>query len=278
MKFSVVIPTCHRPALLAGCIRALSKDEAEVIVSDDSHDEETRTLLEREFPSVRWLPGPRLGPAANRNCGARAATGDWLAFLDDDCEPQPGWLAALAQASREADVVEGRTLAPGASDSPFEEHVENLHGGVLWSCNLAVRRADFERLGGFDEDFFEAGGEDMEFAWRVARAGLRVRFAPEALVHHPPRHIGWSGLWRRTWMIRWMSLYRLKTGQARTLPRALLDEYILLLRVTVQLITKRDPRWPRRQYFAVAWRWFTFPYVLPYVLYWDWRFAQRKCP
>jgi GT2 family glycosyltransferase len=172
--------------------------------------------------------------------------------------------------------VEGRTLAPGASDSPLEEHVENASGGVLWSCNLAVRRTAFEQLGGFDEDFLEAGGEDMEFAWRVARAGLRVRFAPEALVHHPPRRIGWSGLWRRTWMIRWMSLYRLKTGQARSLPWALCDEVILLLRVTVQLVTKRQRQWPRRQFFAVAWRWFTFPLVLPYVLYWNWRFQQRK--
>ena len=276
MKFSVIIPTCHRPASLAHCLHGLAGDEAEVIVSDDSRDEETRLLIEREFPRVRWLAGPRRGPAANRNCGAHAATGDWLAFIDDDCEPQPGWLAAIADVTGDADVVEGRTLAPGARDSLLEEHVENLHGGVLWSCNLAVHRAAFEQLGGFDEDFLEAGGEDMEFAWRIARAGLRIRFAPEAPVYHPPRRIGWSGLWRRTWMIRWMSLYHLKTGPARSLPRALFDEIVLLLRLTVQLVTKRDSRWPRRQWFAVAWRWFTFPLVLPYVLYWHWRFGQRQ--
>lgn len=274
MKFSVVIPTCRRPEMLARCLRGLALEDAEIVVSDDSDNEDARSLLAREFPRVIWQRGPCRGPAANRNAGARRATNEWLAFIDDDCEPQPGWLAALVQASAEADVVEGRVIAPGAMDSPFEEHVENLHGGVLWSCNLAVCREVFTRLGGFDEGFREAGGEDMEFAWRVARANLRVTFAPEALVHHPPRRIGWRGLWRRTWMIRWMSLYRLKTGQARSLPIGAIEEGKLLLRQTAQLLTRRTQPWPRRRLFSVAWRWLTFPLVLPYILYWDRRFQK----
>ena len=273
-SFTVIVPTFRRPATLARCLAAL-RDAPDIVVTDDAADPATRDLLERDFPKVRWTVAPGHGPAANRNHGAKAARGEWLAFVDDDCEPQSGWLEALARAAGEADVVEGRTVAPGAHDSPFEELVENENGGVLWSCNLAVRREVFERLGGFDEDFREAGGEDMEFAWRVTRAGWRVRFAPDALVHHPPRRIGWRGLWRRTWMIRWMSLYRLKTDQARSWPAAIIDEVILLLRITVQLLTRPDARWPRRQWFNVAWRWLTFPVVLPWILYWDRRFRTR---
>jgi GT2 family glycosyltransferase len=278
MNFSVVIPTCHRPETLARCLAGLLPADSEIIVSDDSAGDATRDLLARDFPGVRWVAGPRRGPAANRNSGARAATGDWIAFIDDDCLPQSGWLAALAQAATDADVVEGRTVAPGATDSPWEEHVDNPHGGVLWSCNLAFRREVFEKLGGFDEDFREAAGEDMELAWRVARAGCRVRFAPAAVVHHPPRRLGWPGLWRRTWMIRWMSLYRLKTGQSRSFPAAVVDECVLLLRQTVQLVTRRGEPWPWRRCFHVGWRWFTFPLVLPYILYWDWRFRQESVP
>jgi GT2 family glycosyltransferase len=275
VTFSVIIPTCARPEQLACCLDRLDSKVVRIIVTDDGRDDGARNLCAEKYPGVEWTAGPRRGPAANRNHGAKQAQSEWIAFVDDDCEPQPGWLAALAAASVEADVVEGRTLAPGAMDSPFEEHVENLAGGVLWSCNLAVRREVFLRLGGFDESFEEAGGEDMEFAWRVARAGLRVHFAPEAVVHHPPRRIGWKGIWRRTWMIRWMSLYHLKTGRARSLPMAAWDEIVLLLRVTAQLVTRPDDRYPRRQYFAVAWHWATFPLVLPYVLYWNWHF-QRK--
>ena len=74
MKFSVVIPTCNRPETLARCLRCLEGTEAEIVVTDDSNNEATGALLKREFPAVRWIHGPRRGPAANRNCGARAAT------------------------------------------------------------------------------------------------------------------------------------------------------------------------------------------------------------
>ena len=224
--FTVIVPTFRRPEALAHCLAAL-REAPDVVVSDDAGDAETRDLVARCHPQAHWTAAPGKGPAANRNHGAQLALGEWIAFIDDDCEPQAGWLDALTRACLDADVVEGRTLAPGATDSPLEELVENPRGGVLWSCNLAVRREVFQRLGGFDEEFKEAGGEDMEFAWRVARAHLRVRFAPEALVHHPPRRTGWPGLWRRTWMIRWMGLYRAKTGQARSWPVAVWDEIAL---------------------------------------------------
>jgi GT2 family glycosyltransferase len=274
MSFTVVIPTCGRLDSLARCLRALPAG-AEVIVTDDDGGGAVREMVSNSFPGVRYLAGPRRGPAANRNHGAKAAGSEWVAFVDDDCEPQTGWLDALDAATGEADVIEGRTIAPGASDSPFEEHVENQSGGVLWSCNLAVRREVFERLGGFDEDFTEAGGEDMEFAWRVARAGLRVRFAPQALVFHPPRRIGWRGLWRRTWMIRWMALYQLKTGHSTSLPGILARETADLFRVTLHFVVRPErARW-RRVAFAIVWRWITFPAVLPWMLFWDWRFRRE---
>ena len=61
----------------------------------------------------------------------------------------------------------------------------------------------------------------------------------------------------------------------RSLPAAAFDELVLLLRLTVQLVTRPDARWPRRQRFAVAWRWLTFPVVLPWILYWERRYRLR---
>jgi GT2 family glycosyltransferase len=274
MNLTVIIPACERPEALARCLHALPAAD-DIIVTDDSTSSTVRELIARDFPRVRWMAGPRRGPAANRNGAAAAAGGEWLVFVDDDCEPQPGWLEAIAAATGDADVIEGRTLAPGATDSPFEEHIENLHGGVLWSCNLAVRREVFERLRGFDEDFAIAGGEDMEFAWRVQRAGLRVRFAPDALVHHPPRHIGWAGLWRRQWTVRWMSLYRVKTGQSQPLLTTAVREFVNLLRTAAHLFSKPEPgRW-RRRTFAVCWRGLAFPLTLPWILYWEHRYRTQ---
>src|SRR5439155_4504610 len=118
-------------------------------------------------------------PAANRNHGAKHARGEWLAFVDDDCLPDKGWLEAIAEAALKptSEVIEGKTVIPDKVDNPFRQGVENLSGGNFWSCNLAIRRAAFWQIGAFDEDFLEAGGEDMELAFRIRRNDLRTLFA-----------------------------------------------------------------------------------------------------
>lgn len=313
MLISVIIPTYARPYRLACCLSCVlaqdfPRDDYEIIVTDDSPDDASHNIIDRDFPQVRWIQGPRRGPAANRNHGATKASGEWLLFLDDDCEPQPGWLKAIRDnggddipgvpipslqkqtseseenrtpgmsspplsASPSPNVLEGKTVCPGKTDHPLEEHVENLTGDNFWSCNLAVRRKIFEELGGFDEDFLEAGGEDMEFAWRLRQVGVPTLFCPALLVFHPPRRIGWKGFWHRTWMIRWMALYRLKTGiQSPLIPDLILE----LLRTTVHLVTRFDSsRW-RARLFQQIWKWITFPLILPYMIYWNYCFKKRS--
>jgi GT2 family glycosyltransferase len=286
MLISVVIPTFQRPESLRRCLELIGKqtlprEDFEVIVTDDSPDSTSHDMVREAFPWVQWTQGPKKGPAANRNHGASESKGEWIAFVDDDCEPVIGWLAAICS-QREVDVVEGKTVCPSERDTPFEEKVENLRGGVFWSCNLAVRRLVFVRLGGFDEDFLEAGGEDMEFAWRIAGNRLRTRFVPGALVEHPPRPLTWKQLWWRTWLIRWMALYLLKTGQSAPL-KASLPVYLFavvkrelayLLRTTAHLFLKPDPKRWRTRLFFQAWKWATFPLVLPYLMLWEIRFRK----
>lgn len=197
--FSVVIPTRHRPELLARCLeclaagrQAMPPDDYEVIVTDDGSDSATKTLITERFTAVRWTQGLRRGPAANRNHGAALARGEWLAFIDDDCVPDTGWLAGFADAiSREdAVVLEGRTTSDLTAMGPFMTAPINETGGKLWSCNFALRAETFRRLGGFDEDFPAAHLEDVDFHRRVEREGLAVHFVSAAMVTHPPRRIG----------------------------------------------------------------------------------------
>jgi glycosyltransferase involved in cell wall biosynthesis len=104
---SVIVPTCHRSEDLAVCLDALRPQEQknpcptpssieparwrdfsyEVIVTDDGSRSIAEALIRDVYPWVRWYPGPRRGPAANRNSGARKAEGEWVLFLDDDCVP-----------------------------------------------------------------------------------------------------------------------------------------------------------------------------------------------
>ena len=125
-RFSVVIPTYRRNDALARCLNRLMADRQdfpfaryEVIVADDGPDgDNARLLVENTYPWARWVPGPRRGPAANRNRGAAEASGEFLAFTDDDCLPQPGWLAAFAAkldgpGGDKLRVLEGRTSDGG---------------------------------------------------------------------------------------------------------------------------------------------------------------------
>ena len=271
MSFSIVVPTCNRPEMLRECLVRLPRS-SEIIVTDDSRGNATRDIISQEFPHMHWTRAPGLGPAANRNHGARQASGDWIAFVDDDCEPGAGWLAGLENAARGgAEVIEGKTECPGRRDTPFQEHVENLTGGTLISCNFAMRRDAFFKSGGFDEDFREAYYEDTELAWRIRKCGLRVVFAPEAVVIHQPGPVTLDHIAKRQLQLRWTMLYRLKT-KSRT---PLWLEYSLnLLRTTLTLPRRMNSACWRTPLVHQALALALFPMVLPYLYFWQWRYRE----
>lgn len=190
--FSVLIPTCNRPELLAKCLETVSGDsdtDAEVIVSDDGECGVPQALKLR-FPAVTFLKGPRRGPAANRNLAAGAAHGEWLAFIDDDCTARPGWLDAFHEATQTAGkdmVLEGRTVSEARPARLLEFSPENLTGGYLWSCNFAIRRSQFDAVGGFDEGFPYPHMEDVDLRERLLEAGATLEFVSKAEVFHPRR-------------------------------------------------------------------------------------------
>ena len=200
---SVVIPTRDRNDALARCLdrlapcaQSLSHDQYEVIVADDSAHAAARELLFDRYPWARWTGGPRRGPAANRNAGARVARGEWLAFTDDDCLPEFGWLESFANAFQPSasalDVLEGRTTCIAGLDSPRHTAPVNLDGGKLWSCNFAIRRAHLEQVGGFDERYPYPHMEDADLQARLLKSGFMIRFVAGAEVDHPPRPLPWG--------------------------------------------------------------------------------------
>jgi glycosyltransferase involved in cell wall biosynthesis len=267
MTLSVVIPTSGRPESLLTCLDRL-KDATEIIVTDDGA--ETTQELTQQFSNAKWVRGPRRGPAANRNNGSRYATGDWLAFVDDDCVPDSSWLLEVQRATKDSDVVEGKTICPDQADGLLEEVVENLNGDSLWSCNLAIRRDLFDELNGFDEDFLEPGGEDLEFGWRVKQRRLRVRFAARAVVQHPVRRISlWQAI-RRVFQIRWHLLYRLKTTRPAF---AFVEEVLDFLRVTAHMRTVSGVT--NSQRFHLLLRWLFLPLWVPYLVCWEIIFRSR---
>ena len=167
----------------------------ELVLVDDGSPDDTWETIERlatdsDVP-VRGVRMPQQsGPAAARNVGWRAAHGRIIAFTDDDCVPQAGWLATLARALDDVDLAQGCTLPDPAQQhllGPFARTMDvRSETGYYQTCNVAYRRSMLESVGGFDDDLRQAG-EDIELATRAIAAGATTRFCDDAIVHHDVR-------------------------------------------------------------------------------------------
>jgi GT2 family glycosyltransferase len=201
--FSVIVPTYGRPDALRACVQALTaldypRDGFEVIVVDDGGNVPLEPVLEPIAKQLRMkvVRQPNAGPAAARNFGALHATGDILAFTDDDCAPAPDWLRAFASAyaPTKAALLGGRTVNalrnnPYAGTSQLIIDVVYAHynrdvsnAQFFASNNMAVPTELFRRVNGFDPGFRTS--EDRELCDRWQSKGYSLRYVPEAVIFH----------------------------------------------------------------------------------------------
>lgn len=186
--------------------------DGEVIVVDNASSDETPEML-RAFPWVRVVRNDvNLGFAKANNQGARLASGRFLALMNNDMEAHPGWLAAMLSVAGEPGVgiVGAKLLFPdgtlqhaGVGFGPlrfgsapiFAMHemyrapADHPQAGVrrdlqcVTAACMVTPRALFERLGGFDEGYWN-GNEDVDYCLRVRSEGLRVVYEPRAVLTH----------------------------------------------------------------------------------------------
>jgi histidinol-phosphate phosphatase family protein len=201
LSYDVVVPTAGRESLarLLGALQTGHGPLPErVIVVDDRRD--ARPGL--EVPDgVEVLRSHGRGPAAARNTGWRAAGAQWVAFLDDDVVPRPGWRGALATDLEELppDVAasQGRILVPlprGRRPTDWERNVAGLERARWATADMACRRFALAVVGGFDERFRRAYREDSDLAVRLMRAGLRLERGRRHVVHPVPAAKPWTSL------------------------------------------------------------------------------------
>ena len=208
---SLAIPTLRRPKGLAlaarSTFRQLGVDPArlELVIVDNDAVPSAQGLAEAlaaEAPfRVRYVHEPAAGVANARNAALAAARGDFIAFLDDDEEAAPGWLAALieAQARYDADVVFGpvRARAPAVAgdhraylETFFSREGPSETGRIAhyYGCgDSLVRRAALPHpTNAFCASRNETGGEDDFLFGVMERAGARFAWSPDALVYEDP--------------------------------------------------------------------------------------------
>jgi len=204
---SVVIATLGRaPQLRASLAAYAALDPAtppfEVVVVLDGADPESRAVCEgpRSFP-LAVLEQARAGTGPAKNRGAAAARGKLLLFLNDDTRPDPRCLVAHADAQRRigATIAVGRVdWDPQAEVTPYMEwlapagHQFNfarldperpLPWDAAWGAHLALPRV-WVLEQPFDPRFPYPSLEDIEWGWRVWKAGLPMRYLPAAVCFH----------------------------------------------------------------------------------------------
>ncbi len=211
-SISVIIPNWNGAQYLPTCLAALRRQtyrDFEVIVVDNASTDGSRELLARDYPEVRLVALPEnRGFTGACNAGLRAARGELLILLNNDTEADPGWLAAIADASArhpEAGLIASKIMLFDRRDVFHTAgdfyRVDGLPGNrgvwqrdvgqyenegyVFSACGGAAtyRRAMLEEVGLLDEDFFYSC-EDMDMAWRAQLAGWRCLYTPQAIIYH----------------------------------------------------------------------------------------------
>lgn len=178
-------------------IKQLDYPNFEVIVVDDGSADGTGDIALRH--GVQVLRTPNRGLSHARNLALEAATGEIVAYIDDDASPDPHWLAYLATAfSNSGHAGVGGPNLPPLGDGLIAHCVANAPGGpvhVLLSdeeaehipgCNMAFRRSALQSIGGFDTQF-RVAGDDVDICWRLQEQGWTLGFSPAAVVWHRRR-------------------------------------------------------------------------------------------
>lgn len=209
MLISVIIPFKNSASTLSRCLEALAcqKYRAADYIFVDSNSRDGSPEIINDFAArhpemcIKLLNENRGTPGKARNRGSKESSGQWFAFTDSDCIPDPDWLSdlvavingesektgAVAGCIRAAESVSvvarflGLYTLPPVTVGRYVDAYTLVDGGFP-TANLTVRRSVFESIEGFDDSFI--GGEDHDLCRRIYAAGYRVKLVTNARTRH----------------------------------------------------------------------------------------------
>lgn len=212
---SVIIVNHNGIEFVGACLRSVLDSEYkdfEVVFVDNGSTDGSLHQVKKAFgndPRLRFVENrSSVGPAVGRNRGAKVAKGEYLIFLDNDTQVDKNWIGELTEVlERDSSIGAGQAkllrwgtdklydcagdyLGPmgfliersrGAKDTGQFDYVADILSAK--SAASIIRRGLFEKIGGFDEDFYMYL-EETDLSWRVWLSGFRVVFVPSAVVYH----------------------------------------------------------------------------------------------
>jgi glycosyltransferase involved in cell wall biosynthesis len=217
MKLSVIIATRNRADAIPGCLDSIAiafsnaaSVDAEIVIVDNGSSDNTSAVIQEWMTAnnvpIKALSEPRKGKARALNLALKEARGQLLAFTDDDCCLHPDYVNDLIRHDAATDelVLRGGRIELGdPTDLPLTINTRSIGGrwnrtlnsarhdaieGKINGCNMTMRRALFEYLGPFDEDFgpgsYIGSGEDTEYMFRAYAGNVTIEYVPDMAVSH----------------------------------------------------------------------------------------------
>lgn len=202
MKFSIIIPTHNRRAQLINCINSIITTtyptyNYEIIIVNDNSIDDTELYFKKITQSnIRYYNNTGKGPASARNFGAKIAKGMYLIFIDDDCTIDDNYLWLIDKKTNEFSFSLAGGIIINCSKTKFSKVLEYMTlfyqkeqnfsdtPKFLTSNNMICLKKDFFEIGGFDESYTRAGGEDRDLSNRFFISNKNILFFQDLIVFH----------------------------------------------------------------------------------------------
>lgn len=167
----------------------------EVIVVDNGCTDGTKKMVTLNFPKVKFIFEKRKGVVFARNTGAKYSNGELIAFTDDDCVVDSGWISALVSgfSSPKIGAVGGPVFHLNPEEipekfwcsrtKPLDFGKKNSFVTMLITGNLSIKSKLFKKIQ-FDESLLFHDSEDIDFCKAIIDLGFQLFYVPAAVVYH----------------------------------------------------------------------------------------------
>lgn len=255
-KYSIVIPAYQAAEEIKACLEALNaqtvpREWYEIIVVDDGSTDKTAEAA-KEAGADKALKVSHGGPARARNVGIEAAEGDIILFTDADCQPGPEWIERISAPFIDPEVSGAKGTYRSRQQAiiarlvqlEYEFRYERMANApridFIDTYSAAYRRSVLLQAGGFDPSFPVPSAEDVDLSFRLANAGHKLVFVPDAWVWHTHPDKLASYLKRKARFGFWRALLYLRyphkiQGDAHTDPN-LKVQFALMALIILSLI------------------------------------------
>lgn len=208
MRVAVTVGAYNEEKNIAHLIESLLKQTRlpdEIVICDDGSTDKTAEIIRSfamKYPQVKYIYQKNAGPAKARNNAWKSATADVCVFTDGDCVPEPNWIEEIIKPLSEERIgataggyktLNKHSLLAQFIGYEIEWRYRNIkeeidaHG----TYNLAVRKNILEEIGGLNEEYPKASGEDWDMTYKISKK-YKLIFVPTAIVgHYHPEKFWW---------------------------------------------------------------------------------------